>query len=140
MKKIYPCIWFDDAAKQAAEFYCSIFIDGKIIGETPMVVTFEIMGQKFMGLNGGPRFVPNEAVSFVVDCDTQEEVDYYWNALTAGGEESMCGWLKDKFGIWWQIVPVILPKLLNDPATSEKVAAEMFKMNKIEIKKLLNVC
>ena len=138
MKKIYPCIWFDDKAKVAAEFYCSIFESGKILEETPIVVTFELFGQKFMGLNGGPRFVPNEAVSFVVDCETQEEVDFYWNSLSAGGEESMCGWLKDKFGVWWQIVPTILPELLNDPEKGEKVANEMFKMQKLDIQKLLN--
>src|SRR6478735_11348083 len=94
---IYPCLWFDGQAKTAADFYCSVFKDSKIIQENPMVVLFEINGGKFMGLNGGPHFKFNEAVSLVVNCDTQDEIDYYWNTLTKGGEESMCGWLKDRF-------------------------------------------
>ena len=95
---IFPCLWFDGQAKAAAEFYCSIFKDSKITADTPMVVTFELNGNKFMGLNGGPNFKFNEAVSFVVNCDTQDEIDHYWTKLTEGGQESMCGWLKDKFG------------------------------------------
>jgi predicted 3-demethylubiquinone-9 3-methyltransferase (glyoxalase superfamily) len=96
---IFPCLWFDGQAKAAADFYCSIFKDSKITADTPMVVTFELNGNKFMGLNGGPNFKFNEAVSFVVNCETQDEIDHYWNKLTDGGEESMCGWLKDKFGV-----------------------------------------
>ena len=133
---IYPCLWFDGQAKAVAEFYCSVFKNSKIIADTPMVVTFELNGEKFMGLNGGPQFKFNEAVSFVVDCETQEEIDYYWNKLTEGGEESMCGWLKDKFGISWQIVPAILPKLLSDPTRAEGVIKAFLQMKKFDIEKL----
>src|SRR4051812_46908163 len=103
-KEIYPCLWYDGQAKAAADYYCSIFKDARIISESPMVVIFELNGNRFMGLNGGPHFKFYEAVSFVVNCDNQEEIDHYWNKLTEnGGEESMCGWLKDKFGLSWQI-------------------------------------
>jgi predicted 3-demethylubiquinone-9 3-methyltransferase (glyoxalase superfamily) len=273
---IYPCLWFDGNAKAAAEFYCSIFANSKIAADTPMVVTFELSGKKFMGLNGGPQFkfnpsisffviceteneidsvwnkllegamvmmpldkypwsekygwlqdkfgislqlmmgnaeamggkiIPafmftgsqagkaeqamnfyasifsdskikdinryiagehnvedtikharfhlgkenfvamdssaphgfqfNEAISFVVDCETQEEIDHYWNKLTEGGQESQCGWLKDKFGVSWQIVPTILGKLMNDPTKSQRVVAALMKMKKFDIEKLL---
>jgi len=137
--KIYPCLWFDGQAKAAAEYYCSIFKNSKITEENPMVVTFELDGKKFMALNGGPNFKFNEAVSFVVDCDTQEEIDNYWSKLTAnGGEESNCGWLKDKFGVSWQIVPTILPKLLSDPDKAPKVVEAFMKMKKFDIKTLEN--
>ncbi len=90
--QIYPCLWFDNQAQEAAKFYCSVFKDSKITADNQMVVTFELNGKKFMGLNGGPQFKPNEAVSFVVDCETQEEIDHYWNSLTAdGGSEGSCG-------------------------------------------------
>src|SRR6478672_5404256 len=106
---LYPCLWYNGDAGEAARFYCSIFKNSKITADTPMVVNFEINGRKFMGLNGGPHFKFNEAVSFVIDCADQVEVDYYWDALLAdGGEVSMCGWLKDKFGMSWQVVPVML--------------------------------
>jgi predicted 3-demethylubiquinone-9 3-methyltransferase (glyoxalase superfamily) len=134
---IYPCIWFDGKAKAAAEFYCSVFKNSKITSENPMVVIWELNGKKFMGLNGGPMFKPNEAVSFVVDCDTQEEIDYYWNKLTEGGEESQCGWLKDKFGVSWQIVPAILGKLMTDPEKSGRVMQAFMKMKKFDIAKLM---
>lgn len=101
-----------------------------------MVVSFELNGRKFIGLNGGPQFKPNEAISFVIDCETQEDVDYYWNKLTEGGQESMCGWLKDKFGVSWQIVPVILPKLMSDPSRAERVMKALLQMKKLDIKKL----
>src|SRR5690349_7429212 len=119
--QMYPCLWFDGKAKAAADFYCSIFKNSKITTDTPMVVRFELNGQQFMGLNGGPEFKFNEAVSFVVECENQEEIDYYWNKLTAGGQESQCGWLKDKFGLSWQIVPKILAKLLSDPEKAPRV-------------------
>jgi predicted 3-demethylubiquinone-9 3-methyltransferase (glyoxalase superfamily) len=275
---IHPCLWFDKQAKDAAEFYCSVFGDGKIIADNPVVVNFDLNGQKFMALNGGPKFkinpsvsffvvcetedetlnvwnklleggkflmpldkypwsekygwvedkfgvswqislgkiedvgqkytpallfigphhgkaeealrfytsifpnssitgilhykegdengvagtvqhaqfnlnkyvmmvmdngyphefAMNEAVSFVVTCDTQEEIDYYWNKLTEGGEESMCGWLKDKFGVWWQIIPSILEQLMQDPARSERVTKEFLQMRKFDIEKLLH--
>ena len=134
-KQIYSCLWFDGRAKEAAEFYCSIFKDGKIITENPMVVIFEINQTKFMGLNGGPMFKPTEAVSFVVDCESQEEIDRYWNELTAGGgSESMCGWLKDKFGFSWQIVPVNMGQLISRPEAMQA----MMKMKKIDIAALQN--
>lgn len=134
--QIYPCLWFDGQAKAAAEFYCSVFKGSKIVSENPMVVMFELNGKKFMGLNGGPMFQFNESVSFVVNCDTQEEIDYYWNKLTEGGSESQCGWLKDKFGLSWQIVPSILGKLMSDPEKSEKVVQAFMKMKKFIIKDL----
>ena len=136
--QIYPCLWFDGQAKAAAEFYCSIFKDSKILADTPMVVTFEVNGNKFMGLNGGSHFKFNEAVSFVVNCDTQEEIDYYWDKLTAGGEESMCGWLKDKFGVSWQIVPTIIASLMSDPTKAERVMKAFMKMKKLDIEIMKN--
>lgn len=134
---IYPCLWFDGNALQAATFYCSVFKDSKIISSNPIVVIFELGGKKFMGLNGGPKFKFNESVSFVVDCETQEEIDHYWNTLTEGGEESMCGWLKDKFGLSWQIVPTILGQLMSDPTRADRVMEAFLNMRKFEIKKLL---
>lgn len=136
-KQITPCLWFDGQAKAAADFYCTIFKNSTIIDDTPMVVTFELNGNKFMGLNGGPMFKFNESVSFVVNCDTQEEIDYYWYKLTEGGEESQCGWLKDKYGLSWQIVPAILPELMSDPEKSERVIKAFLQMKKFDIKKLL---
>lgn len=136
---IYPCLWFDGNAKQAAEFYCSVFKNSKIITDTPMVVIFELNGKKFMGLNGGPHFKFNEAVSFVIDCEDQKEVDYYWNSLLAdGGQESMCGWLKDKFGMSWQVVPVIISQLIGNPdrQKAERAMQALLKMKKLEIQKL----
>jgi predicted 3-demethylubiquinone-9 3-methyltransferase (glyoxalase superfamily) len=136
---ICTCLWFDGKAKAAAEFYCKIFKDSKITGENPMVVTFELNGSKFMGLNGGPMFKPNEALSMVVNCDTQEEIDHYWEKLIAGGgEESMCGWLKDKFGFSWQIVPSMLGELMADPKRGERVMQEVMKMRKLDLNKLKN--
>jgi predicted 3-demethylubiquinone-9 3-methyltransferase (glyoxalase superfamily) len=136
---IYPCLWFDGQAKAAADFYCSIFKNSKIIADTPMVVNFELNGKRFMGLNGGPEFKFNEAISFVVDCETQEEIDHYWNNLIAGGgSESSCGWLKDKFGVSWQIVPTILGKLMSDPEKGQRVVQAFLKMKKFDIEKLKN--
>lgn len=135
---IFPCLWFDGQAKESAEFYCNIFTNSKITADTPMVVTFELNGSKFMALNGGPNFKFNEAVSFVVNCETQDEIDYYWNKLTDEGEESMCGWLKDKFGISWQIVPSILSKLMMDPEKAPRVMQAFMKMKKMDINTLLN--
>jgi predicted 3-demethylubiquinone-9 3-methyltransferase (glyoxalase superfamily) len=157
MQKITPFLWFDDQAEEAAKFYTSIFKDskvGKILryseetakvsqsGRPPgsvLTVEFEIEGQKFTALNGGPQFKFNESVSFVVNCETQEEVDYYWEKLTAdGGEESACGWLKDKFGVSWQITPTVLIEMLQDENAekSERVMNAMLQMQKIDIKKL----
>jgi predicted 3-demethylubiquinone-9 3-methyltransferase (glyoxalase superfamily) len=136
-KPIYPCLWYDGKAKEAATFYCAIFKDSKITAENPMVVTWELNGTKFMGLNGGPHFNFTEATSFVVECDTQEEIDFYWNKLTEGGEESMCGWLKDKYGMSWQIVPSILSSLMSDPSRSDRVIKAFLQMKKFDINKLL---
>ena len=138
MDPIYPCLWFDGQAKQAAEFYCSVFKNSRITTDTPMVVLFDLNGSKFMGLNGGPNFKFNEAVSFVVDCEDQAEIDYYWSKLTEGGEESMCGWLKDKFGVSWQIVPKVLGKLMSDPAKAPRVIEAFMKMKKFDIETLMN--
>ena len=137
--QIYPCLWFNGQAQAAAAFYCAVFKNSKITADNQMVVTFELNGKKFMGLNAGPQFTFNEAISFVVDCDTQEEIDYYWEKLTAnGGSEGQCGWLKDQFGISWQIVPAILPKLLSDPSKAQKVIQVYMQMKKFDIEKLKN--
>jgi len=136
---ILTCLWFDGQAKAAAEFYCSVFKNSKILNETPMVVTFDLNGSKFMGLNGGPHFKFNEAVSFVVNCDTQDEIDYYWGKLTEGGEESMCGWLKDKFGVSWQIVPTIIAELMSEPSRAQRVTKAFMGMKKLDIEILKNV-
>src|SRR5262245_36835592 len=132
--QIYPCLWFDNTAKEAAEFYCKIFKNSKITDVTPFVVLFELNGHKFMGLNGGPKYKMNEAVSFVINCETQVEIDYYWEKLTAdGGEESMCGWLKDKYGLSWQVVPSIIGKLMTNPEKAQRVMPVILKMRKLNI-------
>ncbi|MCZ8215300.1 MAG: VOC family protein [Cyclobacteriaceae bacterium] len=135
---IHPCLWFNGNAEEAANFYCTVFTNSKITINTPMVVNFELNGQKFMGLNGGPHFTFNEAVSFVVECDTQEEIDYFWTKLTEGGSESMCGWLKDKYGVSWQIVPRILAKLMTDQSRAQRVMQAFMQMKKFDIATLLN--
>ena len=129
-------MWFDGQSQSAADFYCSVFPDSKIISSNPMVVIFELKGQKFMALNGGPEYKFNEAVSFVVNCETQEEIDYYWEKLTEGGQEGKCGWLKDKFGMSWQIVPAILGQLMNDPEKAPRVMYAFMQMKKFDIQKL----
>lgn len=133
---ITTCLWFDGLAREAAEFYCTVFSHAKITSVNPLVVTFEINGSKFMGLNGGPKYKFTDAVSFVVHCDTQEEIDYCWERLTEGGTESMCGWLKDKFGVSWQIVPTILADLMNDPEKIERVTKAFLNMRKMDIQAL----
>ncbi len=137
-QKITPFLWFDHQAKEAAEFYCSLFKNSKITTATPMVVVFELDGQRFMALNGGPRFTFTEAISLYVDCETQEEVDNFWEKLSAGGEKSMCGWLKDKYGLSWQIIPTTLMRLMSDPdpIKSQRVMQAILQMRKIEIAKL----
>jgi predicted 3-demethylubiquinone-9 3-methyltransferase (glyoxalase superfamily) len=136
---MYPCLWFDGNAKEAATFYCSIFKASKILSENPMVVMFELNRQKFMGLNGGPMFKFNEAVSYVVECANQEEIDHYWTSLTAdGGQESMCGWLKDKYGFSWQIIPAVLGELMSDPEKGQRVMQALMKMKKLDIATLTN--
>jgi predicted 3-demethylubiquinone-9 3-methyltransferase (glyoxalase superfamily) len=154
MEKITPCLWFDDRAEEAAKFYTSIFknpkignvtrygkegyeIHGREAG-TVMTIDFEIEGQKFVGLNGGPIFKFNEAISFQVHCETQKEVDYYWEKLSEGGDEKaqQCGWLKDKYGVSWQIVPTVLGRMLQDKdaKNSQRVMKALLQMHKLDIK------
>lgn len=136
--QIYPCLWFDGQAQAAAKFYCSIFKNSKITADNQMVVTFELNGKKFMGLNGGPQYKFSPAVSFVIDCETQEQIDYYWEKLGEGGTYNQCGWLDDKFGVSWQVVPTILPELLSNPDRAQNVIAAYMKMKKFDIKTLEN--
>jgi predicted 3-demethylubiquinone-9 3-methyltransferase (glyoxalase superfamily) len=150
MKKITPFLWFDKEAEEAMKFYTSIFKNSKVgnvtrygeAGPGPagsvLTASFEINGMEFTALNGGPQFKFTEAISFQVPCESQEEVDYYWDSLSEGGQEQQCAWLKDKFGLSWQIVPTILPKLLGDPdrAKANRVMQAMLKMQKIDIAKL----
>ena len=132
--QIFPCLWFDGNAKAAADFYCSVFTNSKIINDTPMVVIFEINGTRVMGLNGGPIFKFNEAVSMVINCDTQDEIDYFWEKLISnGGKESRCGWLKDQFGFSWQVVPSKIGQWMSDPAKAAKAMEVIMPMNKIDI-------
>jgi len=135
---IYPCLWFDGKAKEAAEFYCSVFKNAKIISENPMVVIFEINGNKFMGLNGGPQYKFSPANSYVIECETQEEIDHFWDKLGEDGIYNQCGWLDDKYGVSWQIVPAILGKLMSDREKAPRVIEAFLKMKKFDIEKLLN--
>lgn len=156
LQKIIPCLWFDTQAEEAAQFYCAIFNNARILnvsryGEagheihgrpagSVLTVSFKIEGQIFTALNGGPLFKFNEAISFQVNCDTQEELDHYWNRLSAGGDESaqQCGWLKDKYGVSWQIVPSVLSDLMADPdpRKSERVMTALLQMKKLDIAEL----
>jgi len=147
MPKITPFLWFDSQAEEAARFYTSIFPNSRIVSTTRygegapmpkgsvMTVVFELDGQRFIALNGGPLFKFTEAISFSVDCKTQQEVDEYWAKLTAGGQESQCGWLKDKFGLSWQIVPTVLGELLSDPdpKKAKRAMQAMLKMKKLDV-------
>lgn len=138
--QIFTCLWFDNQAKEAAEFYCSIFPNSQLSNENKMVVNWELNGIKFMGLNGGPMFKHSEAVSFVIECKDQEEIDHYWNKLIAdGGSESQCGWCKDKFGVSWQVIPEILGKLMSNPEKAQRVSIQFMKMKKLIIEELINV-
>jgi predicted 3-demethylubiquinone-9 3-methyltransferase (glyoxalase superfamily) len=134
MQKVTPFLWFDGNAKEAMNFYISIFKNSKITSPG----TFQIDGQEFMVFNGGSQFKFTEAISFFVNCETQQEVDEFWEKLSAGGEKGRCGWLKDKFGLSWQIIPAVLIKMLGDPdpLKSKRVMNAMLQMNKIDIKKL----
>jgi predicted 3-demethylubiquinone-9 3-methyltransferase (glyoxalase superfamily) len=150
--QITPCLWFDNQAEEAANFYTSIFKNSKIesisrYGKegfeihgqkegTVLTVGFQINGQSFTALNGKPVFKFNEAISFQVFCKTQEEIDDYWRKLTDGGEEGQCGWLKDKFGVSWQIVPAVLPALMRNPARADRVTKALLQMQKMDIEKL----
>jgi len=155
-QKIAPCLWFDDQAEAAAAFYTSIFRSSRIVkiarygnagqeihgrpSGSVMTVAFELEGQSFTVLNGGPVFKFNEAISLQVFCETQEEIDYYWNMLSQGGDErsQQCGWLKDKYGVAWQVVPAILPELVSDPdsAKSQRAFQAMLEMKKLDIEQL----
>ena len=156
MQKISPCLWFDDNAEDAVKFYVSVFKDSNIGNVTRygkegydihkkkegsvMTIDFEIEGQKFLALNGGPIFKFNESISFQIYCDTQEEIDYYWDKLTEDGDKNaqVCGWLKDKFGVSWQVVPVALIKMLEnkDSSKTERVMKAMLQMHKLDINAL----
>jgi predicted 3-demethylubiquinone-9 3-methyltransferase (glyoxalase superfamily) len=156
VQKITPCLWFDDQAEEAVAFYTATFANSKILkvsrygqagyeqhrkrAGTVMTIAFELDGQTFTALNGGPMFKFNEAISFQVNCETQEEVDHYWGELSKGGDEKaqMCGWLKDKYGVSWQIVPRVLVDMINDPDSekSGRVMEAMLQMKKIDIEKI----
>ena len=154
-QKIAPCLWFDTQAEEAAKFYVSVFKNGKVgrvarYGKSGkeihgrdegsvMTVEFELEGQSFVGLNGGPMFKFNEAVSFQVYCETQDEIDYYWDALRAGGgEEGPCGWLKDRFGLSWQVAPAMIADMIQDPdrGKADRMMAALLKMRKLDITQL----
>ena len=147
--RITPMLWFDTQAEEAANYYVSIFKNSKVTGisrygdagpgakGSVMVAEFELDGQKFTALNGGPQFKFTEAISLVINCDSQEEVDYYWEKLSGdGGQEVMCGWLKDKYGLSWQVCPVQVFEWLKDPAKSDKVMAAVMEMKKLDLSKL----
>ena len=138
MQKITPFLWFDGRAEEAARFYTSIFKQSKMLSVSPMSAIFELAGQRFFALNGGPQFKFTEAISFYVSCETQREIDYFWTKLSAGGQKSRCGWLKDKFGVSWQVVPPILGEYLNDKDSGKasRVMEAMMNMEKLDIKKL----
>jgi predicted 3-demethylubiquinone-9 3-methyltransferase (glyoxalase superfamily) len=155
-QKIVPCLWFDKEAEAAANLYVSVFKDARILSTTRygkegfgqqagtvMTVEFELEGQKFLGLNGGPQFKFSEAISFQIFCETQEEIDYFWSKLTAdGGKESQCGWLKDKFGLSWQVVPTALIEILKsaDAAAAQRVTKAFMQMKKFDIEALKQAC
>ncbi len=154
LQKIVPCLWFDTEAEGAAEFYVSVFensrilrvlhyteagyeIHGKSAG-TILTVEFEISGQRFTALNGGPHFKFSEAISLEINCETQQEIDYYWEKLSNGGEKGNCGWLKDRYGLFWQVTPIILAEMLNDPDQSKcmRVTNAFLQMKKLDIREL----
>lgn len=148
-QKITPFLWFDGRVEEAVNFYISVFKDSKIIGlhrfgqeDKVMSATFQLEGQQFMALDGGPHYSFSPAISFFVNCTSQQEVDEYWDTLSAGGEIQQCGWLKDKFGVSWQIIPTSLGRLMGnpDPVKSQRVMQAMLKMKKIEINKLEEAC
>ncbi len=150
--KITPCLWFDTQAEETATFYVSVFKNSRLgrisrygkegyhLHRKPagsvMSVEFEIDGQTFVALNGGPQFRFSEAISFQIHCETQEEIDYFWSKLTAGGEEGPCGWLKDKYGLSWQVVPTVLPKMLTDAEKSQRVTKAFLQMKKFNLEEL----
>jgi predicted 3-demethylubiquinone-9 3-methyltransferase (glyoxalase superfamily) len=145
--KITPNLWFDTEAEEAADFYISVFPNSRIVSVahytdagpreagTVMTIEFELDGQRFVGINGGPQFTFDEAVSFQIDCETQDDIDFYWERLTEGGEESQCGWLKDRFGLSWQVVPTGMEEVFSDPdpQRAERAMKAMFQMRKIDM-------
>ena len=145
IQKITPCLWFDRNAEEAVNHYTSIFPNSRVVtvshygdaGALPkgtvLVIIFELAGQRFMALNGGPHFKFTEAISLSVSCDTQAELDAFWEKLSAGGEKGRCGWLKDKFGLSWQIVPSVMGEMMQDREKSSRVMAEVLRMNKLDI-------
>ena len=149
-QKITPNLWFDTEAEEAANFYVSVFKNARIVNTTRytenspreagmiMTVDFELDGQRFTGINGGPNFTFDEAVSFLIDCRDQDEVDYYWEKLSEGGEEGQCGWLKDRYGLSWQVVPAGMEELFSssDPKRAERAMQAMLKMSKLDIGEL----
>jgi predicted 3-demethylubiquinone-9 3-methyltransferase (glyoxalase superfamily) len=149
-QKIIPNLWFDTQAEEAAQFYCSVFERSRIVGVTRypegspgpvgtvMTVEWELDGQRFVGINGGPQFTFSEAISLQISCDTQEEVDHYWERLTDGGEEGPCGWLKDRYGLSWQVVPAGMEEALDDadPARAQRTMAAMMGMKKLDVEAL----
>jgi len=146
-QKIVPNLWFDGQAEEAAEFYISVFPNSRIVGltrypegspgpaGTVMTVDFELNGERFTGINGGPEFTFSEAVSFLIKCDTQEEVDYYWEKLSAGGKEGPCGWLSDRYGLSWQVVPAGMDELFadSDPSKAQRAMQTMLGMGKLDV-------
>jgi len=135
---IYPCMWFDSKAHEAAAYYCSVFPNSRITSTNPMAVAMELNGVRFMALNGGPEYAFSEAISFVVTCENQEEIDHYWNSfVNDGGAEGRCGWLKDKYGVSWQIVPAILGQLMGDAEKAAKAMYAFMQMKKFDIAKLV---
>ncbi len=152
MKNITPFLWFDTKAEEAVKFYVSLIKNSKIITTTRyseeaakaagmpagsvMTVSFELNGQEFMALNGGPQFPFTEAISLMIKCDTQEEIDVLWEKLSAGGEKSVCGWLKDKYGVSWQVTPAVLDEMMKDKEGVKRVMQAVLKMSKLDIKKL----
>jgi predicted 3-demethylubiquinone-9 3-methyltransferase (glyoxalase superfamily) len=150
MQKINPFLWFDGKAEEAANFYVSVFKESKLVNVarygdagpgpkgTAMSATFDLAGQRFIALNGGSQFKFSEAISFLINCETQQEVDELWEKLSAGGEKSRCGWLKDKYGLSWQVIPTVLGEMLQDkdPKKSQRVMQAMMQMDKIDIARL----
>ncbi len=138
IQKLTPFLWYDNNAADAAAFYCKVFKNSRITNTNPMVTEFELEGMRILALNGGPMHKLTDAFSMMINCDTQEEIDYYWDTLTAdGGQESMCGWLVDKYGLSWQVTPSEIGTLLSgDPEKAQRVMAEVMKMKKLDLKKM----
>lgn len=137
-KSPHTCLWFESQALEAAEFYCSLFSGAQIIQQNGFMVLIDLNGQRYMLMNGGPRYQLSHAVSLVVECESQAEIDRYWNALVKDGQEGHCGWLTDRFGLSWQVIPSVLSKLFSDPEKGQRVQAAFGQMKKIDLEILLN--